>query len=182
MAEPEGNRRGVKTVNVLIDTCTVNRLLDIDERTDGDRNYEEDRSYLSRITKEYVESGAVQLLVNPTVKAEIDKTRDAVRKRELLVQFAQHHSTPFSAALFPITFPVNLLTDEENKALVDLSADLRREYQKDRKIFADAMCSRAIVVLLTTDLAKSRPVHSVWRGQRTQSRANRLRYMVSHGV
>jgi len=141
----------LETMDVLIDTCTVNRLLDIDEPADGDRNYEEDRSCLSRITKEYVECGSVRLLVNPTVKSEIDKTPDAARRRELQEQFAQHLFTPFSAAVFPITFPVTFLTDEQKKALEDLFARLPVKYRKDRKIFADAMCNKEIAVLLTTD-------------------------------
>jgi predicted nucleic acid-binding protein len=138
----------MRTVGVFVDTCIVNRLLDIKDPTEHDRTWEEHRLYLHKLEEEFVKPGIIQLFVNPTVKTEIEKTTDPVRRQDLLEKFEELHFTPLGAAVFPITFPVTLLTGDQKEELDDLFPHLP---EKDRKIFADAVCSTEVEILLTTD-------------------------------
>ena len=65
----------MKTISVFVDTTTVNRILDIAVEKSDDPRYEEDRAYLSQIVANYAKKGIVQLIVNPTVKNEIENTK-----------------------------------------------------------------------------------------------------------
>ena len=70
----------MKTINAFVDTSSVNRILEVDTEEVKDALYEEDRQYLSKIL-EYVEKGIAQLIVNPSIKREIEKTSDPNKKR-----------------------------------------------------------------------------------------------------
>ena len=73
----------MRVINVFVDTSIVNRILEIDKSTVRDTIYEEDRLYISEIIG-YVKKGIVRLIVNPSVKHEIENATDPKRKRELL--------------------------------------------------------------------------------------------------
>lgn len=140
----------MKTANVFIDTSTVNRILHITKAESSNLKYEEDRRYLSRITKDYVKKGLVCLIVNPSVKHEIEQTKDTKMKAELLGLFNQLNFTPYNKTVFPFTFPAHLATEEEERMLGDICATIRG-FEKDKKIFLDALANSEIHVLLTTD-------------------------------
>jgi len=140
----------VKTVNVFIDTSTVNRILRITKAEGINPGCEEDRRYLSRIIKDYVKKGLACLIVNPSVKREIKQTPDSKKKAELLALFNQLNFTPYNKAVFPFTFPAHFATEEEEGMLGDICARIRG-FEKDKKIFLDALANSEIHVLLTTD-------------------------------
>lgn len=139
------------TVNVFVDTCTVNRLLDIDNPRTHDATYESDRSCLYRIAEEYADHDIVRLFVNPTVKWEIEKTANLTRRKQLVQEFDRLHFMPFSTSVFPLLFPVTFVSTEVKQALDDIFACVPQEYKKDMKILADVMSSEEIEILLTTD-------------------------------
>lgn len=76
----------MKTINAFVDTSAVNRILEIDTGEVEDALHEKDREYLSKIMG-YVEKGIVQLIVNPSIKREIEKTSDPNKKKKLLTLF-----------------------------------------------------------------------------------------------
>ncbi len=57
---------------------------------------------------------------------------------------------PFNASIFPWTFPVNLLS-EEQAAILDKICDDYPSLGRDTKIIADAAFCKNINILLTTD-------------------------------
>ena len=136
-------------INVFVDTSIVNRILEIDKIEVRDALYEEDRLYLSKII-EYVEKGIVRLIVNPSVKREIENTADPEKKGELLTLFDQFHFTPYNKSIFPIAFPVHFVTKEEKVVLGVLRKKIK-VVRKDEKIFLDAAANSQVEILLTTD-------------------------------
>lgn len=140
----------MKTVNVLIDTSIVNRILGITKAESSNFKEEEDRRYLSRIIKDYVKKGLVCLIVNPSVKREIEQTPDSKKKAELLALFNQLNFTPYNNTAFTFTFPAHFVTEEEKRMLGEICARIRG-FGKDKKIFLDALANPEIHVLLTTD-------------------------------
>ena len=140
----------MKTINTFVDTSTVNRILDIKMNKPSNRKWEEDRENLSKIVESYVEKGIVQLIVNPSVKREIENTSDPQRKRRLLALFDQFHFIPYNKTIFPFTFPARFVTEEEKKELEELCKKIK-VFDKDEKIFLDAVSNSQVEVLLTTD-------------------------------
>ncbi len=140
----------MKTINTFIDTSTVNRILEIDTSQVKDALYEEDRLYLSKIIKEYVERSLVQLIVNPSVKLEIENTPDRQKRERLLALYNQFRFTAYNTTIFPFTFPATFLTNGEKKTLEELLEGFP-SFKKDMKIFADAIFNSEVEVLLTTD-------------------------------
>ena len=138
------------TINVFIDTSTVNRILRITEAEDSNLKYEEDRLYLSKIIEDYVNKGLICLIVNPSVKDEIEQTKDAKEKAKLLALFNQLKFTPYNKTVFPFTFPAHFVSAEDEKMLKDIRAKIPG-FEKDEKIFLDALSNSEIHVLLTTD-------------------------------
>jgi len=139
----------MKTINAFVDTSTVNRILEIDTGEVKNALYEEDRLYLFKIMG-YAEKGIVQLIVNPSVKREIEKTSDSHKKKRLLTLFAQFHFTPYNTTIFPFTFPAYFITEVEKGALEELRKKISG-FRKDQKIFIDAVSNAQVKVLLTTD-------------------------------
>ncbi len=139
----------MRVFNVFVDTSIVNRILEIDKSTVRDTIYEEDRLYISKII-EYVKKGIVRLIVNPSVKHEIENATDPKRKRELLALFDQFHFTPYDKWIFPIVFPVHFVTKEEKVVLGELRKKIKG-FRKDAKIFLDAAANSQVEILLTTD-------------------------------
>jgi len=125
-------------------------MLDTAIEKADDSQYEEDRECLARIAKEYGESSVVCLVVNPAVKAEIEKTKDYRRRKALMRLFRQFRFTPFNKSVFPWFFPVAFLQDEEKKKLKAILEPFPG-FKKDEKVFADAVFNSQIDVLLTTD-------------------------------
>ena len=147
----------MRTVKAFVDTSTVNRILDIKVEKPNDRKCEEDREYLSKIIKNYVKKGIVQLFVNPSVEREIRNTKkDPQRKNRLLALFKRLDFAPNHKTVFPIVLsnehPATFLSEEEKKTLEELFGDIP-SFRKDEKIFADAVFNSQIEVLLTTDEA-----------------------------
>jgi len=141
----------MRTIGVFVDTSTVNRILRIKEKRDNNRKYEADREYLTRIVEQYVKSGVVRLIVNPTVRAEIENTEDAQIRERLLHLFDQLHFTPYNITIFPFSFPATFLSEEESKTLKEVFEVFKDMPPFDRKIFADAVCNSQVEVLLTTE-------------------------------
>ena len=139
----------MKAINVFVDTSIVNRILEIDKSTVRDTIYEEDMLYLSKIM-EYVKKEIVGLIVNPSVKHEIENVTDPKRKGELLDLFDQFHFTSYNKWIFPIVFPVHFVTKEEKVVLEELRKKIKG-FRKDAKIFLDAVANSHVEILLTTD-------------------------------
>ncbi len=138
----------MRTIGVFVDTSTVNRILRIKEKRDKDTKWEEDREYLTRIVEQYVESGVVRLIVNPTVRMEIEATKGPRRRARLLQEFEKCRFTDYNITRFPFSFPAIFPTEEESKTLKEVFQDIPHF---DGKIFADAVCNSQVEVLLTTD-------------------------------
>lgn len=138
------------TINAFIDTSTVNRILRITKAEANNLRYEEDRLYLSKIIEDYVNKGFICFIVNPSVKDEIEKTKDANEKAKLLALFNKFDFTPYNKTVFTFTFPAHFVSDEDKKMLKDICAKIPG-FEKDEKIFLDALSNSEIHVLLTTD-------------------------------
>lgn len=140
----------MRIINVFADTSIVNRILEIAISEVRDALYEEDRLYLSKIKENYVDKGIVQLIVNPSVKIQIENTSDPTKKERLLALFDQFHFTPYNKTIFPFTFPAYFITEEEKRALKELRNKIKG-FGRDEKIFLDAVANSQVEVLLTTD-------------------------------
>ena len=139
----------MKTIGVFVDSSIVNRILEIGTSEVKDASYEEDRIYLSKIMG-YVEKGIVKLIVNPSVKHEINKTSNHTRREELLDIFNQFHFTSYNKTIFPFVFPVRFVTPEEKIVLGELRKTIKG-FSKDAKIFLEATANSQVEILLTTD-------------------------------
>jgi hypothetical protein len=137
-------------IGVFVDTSTVNRILDINVKKVNDSKYEEDREYLTKIVKQHIKSDIIRFIVNPTVKGEIQNTKDLQTRERLLDQFDQLPFTSYNKSVFPLYFPVTFLTEEEKKTLKEVFQDIP-SFKKDERIFADALFNSQIEVLLTND-------------------------------
>ncbi len=141
----------MRIVKVFVDTSTVNRILDIKVQKSDDV-WEEDREYLSKIFECYVEKGNVQLIVNPSVKREIENTVRPRRRKELLALFNNFHFTPHNKTMFPFVFPATFFIEGEKETMERLYRGIP-SFSKDERIFVDAVFNSQIEVLLTTDRA-----------------------------
>jgi len=141
----------MRTIKAFVDTSTVNRILEKDTKEVKGALYEEDRLYLSKIM-EYVEKGSVQLVVNPSVKREIERTLDTHKKNQLLALLGQFHFLPYNKTIFPFTFPAYFITPDEKRDLAELCRKIKG-FQRDARIFIEAVSSSQVEVLLTTDRA-----------------------------
>ena len=140
----------MKPITAFVDTNIVNKILDIDTIKVDDPKYEEDRLYLSRIVEDYVEKGTVRLIVNPSVKQEIENTKNPQRRGQLLAKLTQFHFTPYNKTVFPFTFPAKFVTEDEKRRIAELCEKVR-DFEKDEKIFLDAVSNSDIDILLTAD-------------------------------
>lgn len=145
--EFEGNMR---TLLAFMDTSIVNRVLNIDEVRSYDAKWEEDRTYLTQIIKDYVNKNLVRLIVNPTVERQINKTRCAQRREQLLKKFKQFGFTSDNKTIFPFTFPATFVTEKEREKLEELCGEIKG-FERDQKIFIDTVSNPEVDVLLTTD-------------------------------
>jgi len=136
-------------INIFLDTNIIDRILRIDEEIPSNFTYEEDRRFLRKILDICSKNEEIKLYVNPSVKIEIEKTRDEQKKKELLMVFEKHEFLPFNKTIFPFTFPATFIS-EEAKILEDLCNKISG-LKKDAKIIADASFCKIIDILLTTD-------------------------------
>lgn len=142
----------MSTIGIFVDTSTINRALDMDVRKKlRNSTDEDDRLYLSKIVEQYVKHDIVRLIVNPTVKQEIEKTSDPQRRDDLLTRFSQFHFMSYNKTIFPLHFPATFLASEEKEMLKQIYEALPEEFKKDEKIFADAVFNQQIEFLLTVD-------------------------------
>jgi hypothetical protein len=142
----------MRTIGVFVDTSTVNRVLDMDmDKKLRDSVDEEDRLYLSKVVEQYVKNDIVRFIVNPTVKQEIKKTPDLQRRDSLLMKFNQFHFTSYNKTIFPFVLPATFVASEEKETLKQLFEGLPKEFKRDEKIFADAVFSQQIELVLTVD-------------------------------
>ena len=142
----------MRTIEVFVDTSTVNTLLNIDKAIPvSSDNEKEDRLYLSKIVEQYVKNDIVRLIVNPTVEQEIKKTPDLQRRDDLLMKFNQFHFTSYNKTIFPFVFPATFLVSKEKETLKQLFEALPKGFKKDGKIFADAVFNQQVELLLTVD-------------------------------
>ena len=88
--------------------------------------------------------------VNPTVKWQINNTKDEQRKEGLLAKFKEFQFTEFNISIFPFYFPVTFISEEQS-ALIDKLCKDHPALSRDKKIIADAAFNEYIDVLLTTD-------------------------------
>lgn len=132
------------------ESSIVNRILDIGVEKPNDTKWEEDREYLSKIIEEYVNKDIVKLFVNPSVKREIENTCNPQKKRRLLALFDQFYFTTYNKTAFPFTFPAHYVTEEEKRATEELRKNIKG-FEKDVKIFLDAVGNSQVEVLLSTD-------------------------------
>ena len=142
----------MRTIGVFVDTSTVNKFLDMYiGRKLHDSTDEQDRLYLSKIAEQYVKHDIVRLIVNPTVKQEIEKTSAPQRRDDLLARFNQFHFTSYNKTIFPLHFPATFLASKEKEMLKQIYESLPKEFKRDEKIFADAVFNQQIEFLLTID-------------------------------
>jgi len=100
-------------MNVFVDTSIVNNLLDLEEHRENDPNWLENVKYLNLILKGSVAAGSVTLYVNPSIKQQIDNTKDEKRKTKLLEKFREFHFTEFNLTIFPFQFPAKFVSEEQ---------------------------------------------------------------------
>jgi len=142
-------------IRALADTNIVNIILDIDDEIINNPKKEENRNCLARLMEQFVDTGKVQLFVNPSVEREIENIKkDPRRKQRLLDVFHQLDFTPEQKAIFPFHwgegYSVMFLTTEEKELLNKLYAELPK-FRKDEKVLGDALFNPNIEILLTTD-------------------------------
>lgn len=138
------------TINIFLDTNIIDRILRIDKEIPSNPTYEEDRNFLRRILDICSKNEKIKLYVNPSVRMEIEKTKDEQKKKELLKILQKYRFLPFNKTILPFTFPATLISEEETKILGDLCNKIPG-LKKDKKIIADAAFCKVIDVLLTTD-------------------------------
>jgi predicted DNA-binding protein (UPF0278 family) len=145
----------MKNINIFADTSIINRMC-IEEKND---QYEEDRTFLSKILNLSIKNTHIKIFVNPSVKQEIKSTPDQERREKLLNIFNRFHFTEFNKSIFGktkkgkekgITFPVNFLTLEEKRFCQELKQEMP-SLTDDMKIIADALFNKEIDILLSVE-------------------------------
>ena len=140
----------METINVFVDTSTVNRILDMEVEKAHDQLYEKDRTYLKKIINNYVEKGLVRLIVNPSVEQEIENTSDPERREQLLALFGQFEDTPHNKTIYEFKYPGCYVTEEDTERLAELRIRIPG-FEKDQKVFLDAASNAEVEILLVTD-------------------------------
>jgi len=143
-------------MNVFVDTCIINRVLDL-EASPSDLKWQEDRRYLQRLVNGPVACGTMTLFVNPSVISQIEATKDPERRNALLSVAKQFKFTEFNMSIFPFTFPVWFLSAAQKAEIQRLCMD-HPALANDEKILADSAFNENIDVLLTTDKEVTRKV------------------------
>ena len=136
-------------MNVFVDSCIVNNVLDLEESR-PDPIWEENRKYLKRLLDGPVASGTMRLFINPTVMSEIEATPSPERRNALLSTVESFKFAEFNMTIFPFSFPSRFLSAEQKAEIQQLCVE-HPSLAKDKKILADPAFNEDIDVLLTTD-------------------------------
>lgn len=136
-------------MNVFVDTCIVNRVLDLEE-TRPDREWEEDRKYLMALQSGPVASGIVKLFVNPSVMSQVKATKHPRRRKALISIAKQFKFTEFNMTIFPFSFRARFLSPAQKAKIRRLCIE-HPNLRPDKKILADSAFDTDMDVLLTTD-------------------------------
>ncbi|MFH0846947.1 MAG: hypothetical protein V1894_02670 [Chloroflexota bacterium] len=121
---------------------------------------EQDAKYLKMLLTDYVTSSKVTFFVNPSVKQQVDNTKDEKRRAVLLVKFHELHFTEFNLTVFPFHFPATFISKEQAN-FIDQLCTKHPKLLRDQKIIADAGFNDNIDVLLTTDKKLANQVRQV---------------------
>ena len=136
-------------MNVFIDTCIVNYVLDLEEsRTDP--KWQEDTEHLKRLLDGPVTHGNMKFIINPTVIRQVKATDDADRREALLSVVQEFKFTEFNVTIFPFSFPARFLSTEQKVEIQKLCRD-HPKLARDKKILADSAFNDMIDILLTSD-------------------------------
>ena len=138
----------MKKLNIFLDTCIINRILDLD-KPESDTKYEEDRNYLIKIL-DLFSKNKIKFFINPSVKTEISKTMDRLRRHKLLDICSRYEFISFNKNFFPLYFPFTFVSEEKIKLLNALCED-NPALNKDIKIIADPVFCTSMDIVLTTD-------------------------------
>ncbi|MBA7596251.1 hypothetical protein ES703_03221 [subsurface metagenome] len=148
-------------MNVFLDTCIVNRVLDL-EASSPDPKWQEDREYLQRLVNGPAASATMTLFVNPSVISQIEATSEPERRNALLSAVQQFKFTEFNVSIFPFSFPVRFLSTAHKAEIQQLCMD-HPALANDEKILADSAFNENMDVLLTTDRDIARKVPQLGR-------------------
>jgi len=136
-------------VNVFVDTCIVNRVLDLEESR-PDHEWHEDRKYLLELQSGPVASGIIKLFINPSVMSQVTATKDPERREALINITMQFKFTEFNMTIFPFRFPARFLSPAQKAKIQQLCVE-HPNLRPDEKILADSAFNKDMDVLLTTD-------------------------------
>ncbi len=137
-------------MNVFIETSIVNNVLDLEESRPNDTTGQENIKYLELLLSEPVVTGEMIFYTNPSVKWQINNTKDEQRKEGLLTKFKEFQFTEFNLTIFPFHFPATFISKEQSALINELCKE-HPALSRDKKIMADAGFNENIDVLLTTD-------------------------------
>ena len=78
----------MKKLKIFLDSCIINYILDLDDKPMLGATYdEEDKRYLGKILNLYSKEGKINFFVNPSIKTEINNTKDNSRREKLIEVF-----------------------------------------------------------------------------------------------
>lgn len=137
-------------MNVFIETSIVNNLLDLEARRPNDATGQENTKYLELLLSGPVATKEMTFYVNPSVKWQINNTKDEQRKEALLAKFKEFQFTELNLTIFPFHFPAKFISEEQS-ALIEQLCKEHPALSRDRKIIADAAFNENIDILLTAD-------------------------------
>lgn len=137
-------------MNVFIETSIVNNLFDLEVRRPDDATGQENTKYLVLLISGPVTNKEMSFYVNPSVKWQINNTKDDQRKEALLAKFMGFQFTEFNVTIFPFYFPAKFISKEQSVLIEQLCRE-HPALSRDRKIIADAAFNENIDILLTTD-------------------------------
>ena len=118
-------------MNVFVDTCIVNRVLDFDESR-PDHKWEEDRKYLMKLQRSPVTSGIIKLFVNPSVMSQVKATRNPERRKALVAIAEQFKFTEFNVTIFRFSFPARFISQVQKAKIQQLCVEHPR-LMRDKK-------------------------------------------------
>lgn len=145
MARPRDKQK----LNVFLDTCIVNRVLDLQENR-RDSEWKEDREYLLKLRSGPVGLERMKFFVNPSVMSQIRATRNHERREALINTAAEFKFTEFNMTIFPFRFPARFLSPAQKGTVKQLCVQ-HPNLRRDKKILADSAFNKDMDVLLTTD-------------------------------
>lgn len=137
-------------MNVFIETSIVNNVLDLEESRPSDTTGQENSEYLKLLLSGPVATGEMIFYVNPSVRWQINNTKDEQHKEGLLAKLSEFEFTELNLTIFPFHFPAKFISKEQSALIDELCKDHPALF-RDKKIIADAAFNEYINVLLTTD-------------------------------